>query len=81
MRTNYMSETRLVETVVRAMSTRLPPRWILRDVDRESRIAVRSSPDAIWEIRDPDGRSSDIPRGGHVEPGGTQKWSNVWHPS
>ncbi len=60
MRNGYVSETRLMDTALRAIGTRLPPRWRLLDVDRERRVAVRSSPDAIWEIRDPDGCSSDI---------------------
>ncbi|MCY3957405.1 MAG: hypothetical protein OXG65_03830 [Chloroflexi bacterium] len=60
MRNSYISETQLVGTAVRAIGTRLPPRWLLLDADREQKVAERSSPDAIWEIRDPDGRSSDI---------------------
>ena len=60
MRNSYISETRLVDTAVRAIGTRLPPRWLLLAADRERRVAAQSSPDAIWEIRDPDGRSSDI---------------------
>ena len=64
MRNTYISETRLMDTAVREIGTRLPPRWLLRD--REQGVAVRSPQgsirriDAIWEIRDPDGLSSDI---------------------
>ena len=60
MRNSYISETRLIDTAIRAIGTRLPPRWLLLDADHERRVAARSSPDAIWEIRDPDGRSSEV---------------------
>ena len=64
MRNSYISETKLVDTAVREIGTRLPPRWLL--LDRKASLAVRStqdsirSIDAVWEIRDPDGLSSDI---------------------
>ena len=64
MRNSYISETRLVDTAVKEIGTRLPPRWLL--LDRERGAAVRSPQesiriiDAIWELRDPDGLSSDI---------------------
>ena len=66
MRNNYISATRLVDTAVRAIDARLPPRWRLRDVDRERSVAVQSPSDAnriidaTWQVRDPDGRSADI---------------------
>ena len=64
MRNSYISETKLVDTAVKEIGTRLPPRWLL--LDRERGAAVRSPQesiriiDAIWELRDPDGLSSDI---------------------
>ena len=64
MRNSYISETRLLDTALREINTRLPRRWLL--LDREGGVAVRfpqdSTPriDTIWEIRDPDGLSSDI---------------------
>ena len=64
MRDRYISETRLIDTAVREISSRLPPRWLL--LNRE-RVAAVQSPqqsnrmiDAIWELRDPNGLSSDI---------------------
>ena len=63
-RNGYVSETRLIETAAQAIGARLPPRWRL--LDREGSAAVRSPQDsirriaAIWKIRDPDGRSSDV---------------------
>ena len=60
----YKSATSLIDTAVKEIGTRLPARWLLRD--RARAVAVRSSrdasrrPDAIWELRDPDGLSSDI---------------------
>lgn len=64
-RNSYISETRLLDTAAKDIGTRLPRRWRL--LDREgSEAAVRSPQDssrridAIWEIRDPDGLSSDI---------------------
>ncbi len=64
MRNSYISETRLIDSAVNEIGTRLPPRWLL--LDRERGAAVRSPQestrmiDAIWELRDPDGLSSDI---------------------
>ena len=64
MRNRYISETRLIDTAVKEINSRLPPRWLL--LDRERGAAVRSPQestrmiDAIWELRDPDGLSSDI---------------------
>ena len=61
---NYKSATNLIDTAVKEIGTRLPARWLLRDRARAA--AVRSSrdasrrADAIWELRDPDGLSSDI---------------------
>ena len=64
MRNSYISETRLIDTAAKGIGTRLPPLWLL--LDRERGAAVRSPQesirliDAIWELRDPDGLSSDI---------------------
>ena len=64
MRNSYISETRMIDTAVKEIGTRLPPRWLL--LDRERGATVRSPQessriiDAIWELRDPDGISSDI---------------------
>ena len=61
---NYKSATNLIDTAVTEIGTRLPARWLLRDRARAA--AVRSSrdasrrTDAIWELRDPAGLSSDI---------------------
>ncbi len=72
---SYISETKLIDTAVKEIGARLPPRWLLLDRERET--AVRSpqgSPrivDAIWELRDPDGISFDIlveAKGMPVEP-------------
>ena len=72
---SYISETKLIDTAVKAIGTRLPPRWFLLDRERET--AVRSPQDssrmadAIWELRGPDGLSSDIiveTKGPPVEP-------------
>ena len=58
------SETKLINTVVEAIGTRLPPRWLLLDRARETAVrfpqyAPRMA-DAIWELRGPDGLASDI---------------------
>lgn len=64
MRNSYISETKLIDTAAKEIGSRLPPRWLL--VDRERDAAVPSPQqstrmiDAIWELRDPDGLSSDI---------------------
>lgn len=64
MRNSYISATRLIDTTAREISSRLPPRWLL--LNREGGAAGRSPQktnrmaDAIWELRDPDGISSDI---------------------
>ena len=64
MRNRYISETKLIDTAVKEISSRLPPRWFL--LDRERGATVRPPKestrmiDAIWELRDPDGLSSDI---------------------
>ena len=61
---SYISETRLMDAAAKSIGERLPPRWLLLDREREA--AVRSPQestrrvDAIWELRDPDGFSSDI---------------------
>ena len=64
MRNRYISETKLIDTAVKEIASRLPPRWLLRDRER---VAAPRSPgqsnrmiDAIWELRNPDGLSSDI---------------------
>ena len=64
MRNNYISETVLMGEAVGQISTRLPPGWLL--LDREKTAGPRSSresiwmTDATWELRGPDGLSSDI---------------------
>lgn len=72
---SYISETKLLDMAVEAIGTRLPPRWLLLDRARET--AVRSPQnsihriDAVWELRGPDGLSSDIMvevKGKPVEP-------------
>ena len=61
---SHIYATRLIDTAVKAIGTRLPPRWFLLDRARET--AVQSPQDstgmadAIWELRGPDGLSSDI---------------------
>ena len=64
MRNSYISETRLVDTAARDIGARLPPRWLLRDFRRSE---TRQSPegltreiDAVLEIQDPDGLSTEI---------------------
>ena len=64
MRNSYISETRLIDAVARDIGARLPPRWLLRDPRRSE---TRRSPqgltreiDAVLEIQDPDGLSTDI---------------------
>ena len=75
MRNRYISETKLIDTAVKEISSRLPPGWLL--LDRERGAAVRSRQestgiiDAIWELRNPDGLSSDIiveVKAGSLEP-------------
>ena len=64
MRNSPISATCLVGSAAEAIGVRLPARWLLRDCERE--VAVPGSgnprfrPDAVWEIRDPTGLSSDI---------------------
>ena len=65
MRNSYISETRLVDTAAREIGARLPARWSLGDrrrVDRPGRSpeGLSMQADAILEIRDPDGLSTDI---------------------
>ena len=64
MRNSYISETRLIDTAASDIGTRLPPRWLLRDRERivpgQSPQGLTREVDAILEIRDPDGLSSDI---------------------
>ena len=64
MRNNYVSATTLVDEAAREISTRLPSQWQLLD---RKRGAGESYPqetvrvgDAIWELRGPDGLTSDI---------------------
>ena len=64
LRNRYISETKLIDEAVKEIGSRLPPRWLL--LNRGRGAAVRPSLesthliDAIWELRDPDGLSSDI---------------------
>ena len=59
-----ISETYLLDTAVKEISSRLPLRWILLNGERVagipfSRQSTREI-DAMWELRAPDGISSDI---------------------
>ena len=61
---SYISETKLIDTAVKAIGTRLPPQWHLLDRAREATMrfpqdATRMA-DAIWELHGPDGLASDI---------------------
>ena len=64
MRNSYISETGLIDAAAKEIGARLPPRWLLLNGDRDA--TVRSAQgsihriDAVWEIRAPDGLSSDI---------------------
>ena len=64
MRNSYISETQLIDAASRNICARLPSRWLLRDRERnvpgQSPQALTREVDAILEIRDPDGLSSDI---------------------
>ena len=64
MRNRYISETKLIDTAVKEISSRLPPRWLLLDRERGETVRPPKEStrmiDAIWELRDPDGLSSDI---------------------
>ncbi len=64
MRNGYISETTLVATAVKEISSRLPPRWILRSREEAASLqspeASVSRIDAILELRSPEGLSSDI---------------------
>ena len=64
MRNIYISETSLIETAAREIGKRLPPRWLLLDRGRNAPGQSPKGParevDAVLEIRDPDGLSSDI---------------------
>ena len=64
MRNSYISETRLIDAATKDIDKRLPPRWRLRDCQRnilgQSPQGLTREADAILEIRDPDGLSSDI---------------------
>ena len=64
MRNSYISETRLIDTAAKDIGARLPSRWLLRDRERnvpgQSPQGLTREVDAILEVRDPDGLSSDI---------------------
>ena len=64
MRNRYISETKLVDTVVREIRDRLPSQWALvnrGEKARVGRVVNRSRMiDAILEIRDPQGLSTSI---------------------
>ena len=53
-----------MDTAAKEIGERLPPRWLLLDRQREASVRSPQEPtrriDAIWELRDPDGLSSDI---------------------
>ena len=64
MRNNYLSATKLIGAAIREIGSRLPPWWLL--LNRERISATRSQQeftgmiDAVWELRAPDGLSSDV---------------------
>ena len=64
MRNRYISETSLIDTAVEQIGSRLPPRWLLLNRERvasgRSQQGYNRMIDAIWELRDPDGLSTDI---------------------
>ena len=64
LRNSYISATQLIDTAAKDIGARLPPRWLLRDRERnvpwQSKQVLTREVDAILEIRDPDGISSDI---------------------
>ena len=64
MRNRYISETKLVDTVVRDIRGRLPSRWALLNRGEEVRVGQGIGRtrviDAILEIRDPQGLSTSI---------------------
>ena len=64
MRNRYISETKLIDAAVKEICSRLPPRWLLLDRERNATVRPQKEStrmiDAIWELRDPDGLSSDI---------------------
>ena len=64
MRNSLISETRLIDTAAKEISERLPPRWRLLEREREAAVRFPKDStrlvDAIWEIRDPAGVSSDV---------------------
>ena len=64
MRNRYISETKLIDTAVKEIRSRLPPRWLLLDRERDATVRPQKEStrmiDAIWELRDPDGLSSEI---------------------
>ena len=75
MRNGYISETKLVDTVVREIRGRLPSQWALLnrgEMVRVGQVMNRSRMiDAILEIRDPQGLSTSIVvdvKGTPVEP-------------
>ena len=64
MRNRYISETKLVDTVVREIRDRLPSQWALLNRGEEVRVGQGIGRtrviDAILEIRDPQGLSTSI---------------------
>ena len=64
LRNSLISETRLIDTAAREISERLPPRWRLLERERETVVRFPQGStrevDAVWEIRDPAGISSDV---------------------
>ena len=61
---SYKSATKLMDAAVEEIGTRLPLPWLLLDREREAAVRFPQDSirmiDAIWELRDPDGLSSDI---------------------
>ena len=64
MRNSIISETRLIAIAAKEIGERLPPRWRLLERVREAAVRFPQDStrivDAIWEIRDPAGFSSDV---------------------
>ena len=67
-RNGYISETQLIATAAQEIGARLPPRWhsgVYSTGRKAQPGAPRRTPspqdfEAVWEIRDPDGLSSDV---------------------
>jgi hypothetical protein len=62
MRNNGISETELIRTSVDSLSKRLPQGWSVKRVEESRLIETNTDrmPDAILEVRGPDGRSAKV---------------------